>query len=91
VRAKWYPEVSHHCPSTPIILVGTKLDLRDDRETLEKLREKKMSPISFPQGLGMMKEINAIKYLGKQFFSSNFRIIFLKCLLNSLTKRNYNN
>lgn len=63
VRAKWYPEVSHHCPSTPIILVGTKLDLRDDRETLEKLREKKMSPISFPQGLGMMKEISAIKYL----------------------------
>lgn len=63
VRAKWYPEVSHHCPNTPIILVGTKLDLRDDRETLEKLREKKLAPIPFPQGLAMMKEINAIKYL----------------------------
>jgi small GTP-binding protein len=21
VRAKWYPEVSHHCPNTPLILV----------------------------------------------------------------------
>jgi len=30
VRAKWFPEVSHHCPNTPVILVGTKLDLRDD-------------------------------------------------------------
>lgn len=64
VRAKWYPEVSHHCPNTPIILVGTKLDLRDDRETIEKLREKKLAPITFPQGLAMMKEISAIKYLG---------------------------
>lgn len=63
VRAKWYPEVSHHCPNTPIILVGTKLDLRDDRETIEKLREKKLAPITFPQGLAMMKEIGAIKYL----------------------------
>lgn len=36
VRAKWYPEVSHHCPNTPIILVGTKADLREDRDTVER-------------------------------------------------------
>jgi len=34
VRAKWFPEVSHHCPNTPVILVGTKLDLRDDPVSL---------------------------------------------------------
>jgi len=41
--------VSHHCPNTPIILVGTKLDLRDDKETMEKLKEKRLAPISYPQ------------------------------------------
>lgn len=55
---QWYPEVRHHCPNTPIILVGTKLDLRDDKETIEKLKEKKLSPITYPQGLAMAKEIS---------------------------------
>lgn len=63
VRAKWYPEVRHHCPKTPIILVGTKLDLRDDKDRIEKLKEKKLSPIIYPQGLAMAKDISAVKYL----------------------------
>lgn len=61
--SQWYPEVSHHCPNTPIILVGTKLDLRDDPRTNEKLKERKLAPITYPQGLGMAKEIGAVKYL----------------------------
>ena len=63
VRQKWYPEVSYHCPNTPVILVGTKLDLRDDKETIEKLEDKQLSPITYPQGLQMMEEIKAVKYL----------------------------
>ena len=49
VSAKWYPEVSHHCPNTPIILVGTKLDLREDKDTIDRLREKGLAPITFEQ------------------------------------------
>jgi len=29
VQSKWYPEVRHHCPDVPLIIVGTKKDLRD--------------------------------------------------------------
>lgn len=57
---QWYHEVRHHCPNTPIILVGTKLDLRDDKDTIEKLKEKKLSPIIYPQGLAMAKEISQL-------------------------------
>ncbi|KAI9354062.1 Rac GTPase protein [Zopfochytrium polystomum] len=63
VRAKWFPEISHHAPNVPMILVGTKLDLREDRETIERLREKRMAPISFQLGMQMAKEIHAVKYL----------------------------
>ncbi|XP_061840224.1 ras-related C3 botulinum toxin substrate 1-like [Nerophis lumbriciformis] len=63
VKEKWYQEVRHHCPNTPIILVGTKLDMRDDQETITKLRENNLSPISHQQGIDLAKEIKAVKYL----------------------------
>ena len=60
---QWHPEVSHHCPSSPILLVGTKLDLREDKETVEKLKEKRLTPISTTQGLKLQKDIGAAKYM----------------------------
>jgi len=63
VSAKWYPEVNHHCPNAPIILVGTKLDLRDDAETSNRLREKGLAAISEQQGMAKAKEIGAVKYM----------------------------
>lgn len=62
VRAKWYPEVSHHCPNTPVMLVGTKVDLRDDKDTIQVLQSKHLGPLTYAQGLQMAKEINAVKY-----------------------------
>ncbi|GAM26707.1 hypothetical protein SAMD00019534_098820 [Acytostelium subglobosum LB1] len=63
VKSKWYPEVTHHCPNSTIILVGTKCDLRDDREALEKLKEKNQTPLSPQQGEQMAKDIKAYCYL----------------------------
>jgi len=63
IRAKWSPEVRHHCPTTPIILVGTKSDLRDDQPTLRKLQEKNLHPVSQQNGQALAREIGAVKYL----------------------------
>ena len=32
VKEKWFPEVHHHCPGVPYLIVGTQIDLREDAE-----------------------------------------------------------
>eukprot|EP00493_Phyllostaurus_siculus_P000573 UN00575 len=34
VQQKWFPEVSHHAPTVPVMLVGLKMDLREDKDTI---------------------------------------------------------
>lgn len=62
-QKQWYPEIEHHAPGVPIILVGTKLDLRDDPEVKEQLRQRKMQPIQYEQAVQVAKDIKAVKYL----------------------------
>lgn len=62
-ESQWYPEIAHHAPNVPLILVGTKLDLRDDPSALMELRKKKMEPVTYEQGLAISREIKASKYL----------------------------
>lgn len=62
-ETKWFEEVKENCPNTPIILVGTKLDLRDDTQTIEKLNKENKSPITYQQGLTLAERIDAVKYM----------------------------
>lgn len=43
--------------------MGTKLDLRDDPETVAKLAERKQTPITYSHGTAMARDIGAVKYL----------------------------
>ncbi|KAL6077204.1 Rho GTPase protein rac1 [Balamuthia mandrillaris] len=62
VKLRWHAELKHHCPETPYILVGTKMDLRDDPKAVEALRKQKLTPITSEQGREMMEEIGAYAY-----------------------------
>ncbi|XP_052126668.1 cdc42 homolog isoform X1 [Frankliniella occidentalis] len=63
ITAKWVPEITKLCPKTPFLLVGTKIDLRQDTATTKNLDEKKLKPISFEQGEKLAKELKAVKYV----------------------------
>jgi small GTP-binding protein len=55
----WYKELLHYCPKTPIVLVGTKIDLRNDEEEIKKA----VRMITYKEGKKLAKKIGALKYL----------------------------
>eukprot|EP01124_Arcella_intermedia_P027988 TRINITY_DN5595_c0_g1_i2.p1 TRINITY_DN5595_c0_g1~~TRINITY_DN5595_c0_g1_i2.p1 ORF type:complete len:877 (+),score=227.58 TRINITY_DN5595_c0_g1_i2:15-2645(+) len=84
VAWKWVPEIKHHCPTAHFILVGSKLDLRDDPNMVRRLAEKRMAPITYEQGLSKCYEVGAAKYMEcsaltqtnlKQVFDEAIRIV----------------
>lgn len=62
VKEKWFPEVHHHCPGVPCLIVGTQVDLRDDPNMLQKLARQKQRPIPFEAGERLARELGAVKY-----------------------------
>jgi GTPase SAR1 family protein len=63
VKSKWFTEIRHHMPHTPIILVGTKMDLRSNPEVIAKLQADGTKPITALEGQRLAEEIGAAKYL----------------------------
>uniref|UniRef100_A0A8C4SA05 Cell division cycle 42, like n=1 Tax=Erpetoichthys calabaricus TaxID=27687 RepID=A0A8C4SA05_ERPCA len=63
VREKWVPEISHHCPRTPFLLVGTQVDLRDDPSIVEKLAKNKQRPLSPEVAEKFARDLRAVKYV----------------------------
>ena len=63
VEHKWYPEVRYFSPMAPIVLVGLKIDLRDDKRTLKELEKERTQLISYEAGMQMAEKIGAYKYV----------------------------
>jgi len=55
IKEKWVPEIMHNCPAAPVILVGTKTDLRETQQFRHQA-------ISTEQGQKLCKEIDAACY-----------------------------
>ncbi|KAK5108991.1 hypothetical protein LTR62_007625 [Meristemomyces frigidus] len=60
VLDKWYPEVLHFCPTTPIILCGLKSDLRHKRQCIELLKTQGLTPVTQIQGKAVATKMGAL-------------------------------
>uniref|UniRef100_A0A1I8HGA9 Rho-related GTP-binding protein RhoU n=1 Tax=Macrostomum lignano TaxID=282301 RepID=A0A1I8HGA9_9PLAT len=63
VLDKWSPELRQHAPQAPLLLVGTKADLRDDAEFTAHLALHNDCPIGRDEAADMAREIGAVKYI----------------------------
>mmetsp|Transcript_57930 Transcript_57930/g.160265 ORF Transcript_57930/g.160265 Transcript_57930/m.160265 type:complete len:212 (+) Transcript_57930:172-807(+) len=63
VRSKWMPEIKHHCPSVPIVLVGTKSDLRDDEDAAMALAAAEQAAVSRADAEHVAGELGAACYI----------------------------
>ncbi|CAD7672714.1 unnamed protein product [Nyctereutes procyonoides] len=63
VKEKWVPEITHHCPKTPFLLVRTQTDLRDDPSTIEKPAKNKQKPITPETAEKLACDLKAVKYV----------------------------
>ncbi|XP_035657740.1 ras-related protein ced-10-like [Branchiostoma floridae] len=80
VEARWKPELSRHEPEVPILLVGTKSDLRDDENSKETM-------VTQDEAMAMAKGIDAVQYAEcsaltqaglKDVFDSAIRVVLQK-------------
>ena len=55
--------MAHFCESTPLLLICTKTDLRDDPQTRSLMAAQGTAPISALEGEKVAKEIGAKRYL----------------------------
>lgn len=43
------PEVKRFCPGLPLLLVGCKIDLRDQTQVLQELEKQDLQPVTYQQ------------------------------------------
>ncbi|XP_060586043.1 cdc42 homolog [Ruditapes philippinarum] len=64
VLQQWVPEVQHFSPTSAFLIVGTKIDLRDDEYVLRELQQKYRSkPATHEEGTKLAKKVNAYGYV----------------------------
>lgn len=85
VTAKWIPELKHHCPNAPIILVGAKVDIRKDGSNSGNY-------VTYTEGLKMSKKIGTFVECSA-LTTENLKLVFqeaIRAALNKPKPRNHN-
>ncbi|KAL0488354.1 Ras-related protein Rac [Acrasis kona] len=88
ITSKWAPEIAQFQPNTPIILVGTKSDLREDPKRVAELAKSKQHPVTVEEGKKVATEIKAVKHLEcSAFLNQNVKEVFNAAIVTHLSPK----
>eukprot|EP00941_MAST-03F_sp_MAST-3F-sp1_P003171 g3171.t1 len=89
VKEKWFPSITNsESSSAKVVLVGTKIDLRDDEETVEALDKRNRKPVTKEEGIRLAKEIGAVAYVEcAAITGEGLKEVFSAALKAGLTKK----
>jgi len=92
-KNKWLQEIERNVSADQkktLIVVGTKKDLREDEELLERLAERSLSPLTTKLGKELAKLANASHFLELSAHDPEANSLFLNSITNSIgiTKKN---
>lgn len=89
VREKWLPELRHHNPRAPIVLVGTQSDLRTDVKVLIELAQYREQPVTEVAARRLAHQIGAVGYVESSALTQrNLKEVFDQAILAALEARN---
>lgn len=92
VSTRWFDEVKKYCPNVPVIIVGTKCDLRSDVRLMLQLARYGQSPISTKQGNELAKNLGAVCYVETSSLTQHdLKEAFDQAILSAMSNRNNNN
>lgn len=57
VRSKWLNEIKKACPDVPIVIAGTKIDLREDKNVISQLESKGLHFVTSSEGKALADEM----------------------------------
>ncbi|XP_013401877.1 cell division control protein 42 homolog [Lingula anatina] len=63
IMDKWVPEIRKHNPHTPVLLVGTQSDLRNDVKVLIELAHYNERPVTETEAKELVDKIGAVEYM----------------------------
>lgn len=82
--------MAHFCEGVPIVLVCTKIDLREDPTTVSHMAAQGTKPITYAEGSQIAKQIGASRYLECSAKSGyNVGMVFEGALRDAMKKRGF--
>jgi small GTP-binding protein len=83
VVQKWLPEIRLHCPDVPILLCGSKIDLREDIELQQRMMEKNQKTVTYEEGEFLAWASGCIGYVENSALTQKGLNNTLECMIRS--------